>query len=170
MNSQARLATAGYRLLGRCHRRQPGRHAGHALVAGVPGRLKHCIVIAAAMKLSAQNLAFNEVARQAIESDPDLPTVTIRYKGSVPARPRSGANGRPYHLLVRRRHGQQIWPGPSLGQLDRATKTISSFRYRATCATRAVSFPGIFDANTYISDDPGTGLFRPAPANTATTR
>ena len=35
-----------------------------------PDRLKHCIVIAAAMKLSAQNLAFNELARQAIVSDP----------------------------------------------------------------------------------------------------
>ncbi|MEO0437246.1 MAG: homoserine O-acetyltransferase [Pseudomonadota bacterium] len=35
-----------------------------------PTRVRHCIVIAAAMKLSAQNIAFNEVARRAIYSDP----------------------------------------------------------------------------------------------------
>jgi homoserine O-acetyltransferase len=34
-----------------------------------PDRLRHCIVIASAMKLTAQNLAFNEIARQAITSD-----------------------------------------------------------------------------------------------------
>ena len=37
-----------------------------------PERVKHCIVIAAAMKLSAQNIAFNEIARQAIQADPDF--------------------------------------------------------------------------------------------------
>ena len=36
-----------------------------------PERLRHAIVIAAAAKLSAQNIAFNEVARQAIRTDPD---------------------------------------------------------------------------------------------------
>ena len=37
-----------------------------------PQRLRHCIAIASAMKLSAQNIAFNEIARQAITSDPDF--------------------------------------------------------------------------------------------------
>jgi homoserine O-acetyltransferase len=37
-----------------------------------PERVRHCVVIAAAMKLSAQNIAFNEIARQAISSDPDF--------------------------------------------------------------------------------------------------
>ena len=37
-----------------------------------PAALRHCIVIASAMKLSAQNIAFNEVARQAIRADPDF--------------------------------------------------------------------------------------------------
>ncbi|MES2605317.1 MAG: homoserine O-acetyltransferase [Pseudomonadota bacterium] len=36
-----------------------------------PQRLRHALVIAAAPKLSAQNIAFNEVARQSIMSDPD---------------------------------------------------------------------------------------------------
>ncbi len=37
-----------------------------------PARLRHALVIAAAPKLSAQNIAFNEVARQSIMSDPDF--------------------------------------------------------------------------------------------------
>ena len=37
-----------------------------------PDRLRHCIVIASTPKLSAQNIAFNDVARQAILTDPDF--------------------------------------------------------------------------------------------------
>ena len=37
-----------------------------------PNRLKHAVVIASAMKLTAQNIAFNEIARTAIQSDPDF--------------------------------------------------------------------------------------------------
>src|SRR5690606_22421978 len=37
-----------------------------------PDRLRHCVVIASAMKLTAQNIAFNEIARHAITSDPDF--------------------------------------------------------------------------------------------------
>jgi len=37
-----------------------------------PDRLGHAIIIASAPKLSAQNIAFNEIARQSITSDPDF--------------------------------------------------------------------------------------------------
>lgn len=37
-----------------------------------PARLRHAVIIAAAPKLSAQNIGFNEVARQAIRSDPEF--------------------------------------------------------------------------------------------------
>ncbi|MGI9250717.1 MAG: homoserine O-succinyltransferase MetX [Pseudohongiellaceae bacterium] len=37
-----------------------------------PDHLRHAIVIAAAPKLSAQNIAFNEVARQSITNDPNF--------------------------------------------------------------------------------------------------
>jgi len=37
-----------------------------------PERIGHCVVIASTPKLSAQNIAFNEVARSAILSDPDF--------------------------------------------------------------------------------------------------
>jgi homoserine O-acetyltransferase len=37
-----------------------------------PERIGHCVIIASTPKLSAQNIAFNEVARSAILSDPDF--------------------------------------------------------------------------------------------------
>ncbi|MHB8847780.1 MAG: homoserine O-succinyltransferase MetX [Burkholderiales bacterium] len=37
-----------------------------------PERVRHCLTIASAPKLTAQNIAFNDVARQAILSDPDF--------------------------------------------------------------------------------------------------
>ena len=46
----------------------------HALQWAIqyPDNLRHCCVLAATPKLTAQNIAFNEVARQAILNDPDF--------------------------------------------------------------------------------------------------
>jgi homoserine O-acetyltransferase len=51
-----------------------------------PERVLHSIVIAATPKLSAQNIAFNEVARQAIITDPDFHGGHYYEKGVVPVR------------------------------------------------------------------------------------
>jgi len=49
-----------------------------------PERLRHCVVIASTAKLSAQNIAFNDVARQAILSDPDYHGGDFYEYGVVP--------------------------------------------------------------------------------------
>ncbi len=49
-----------------------------------PERLRHGIVIAAALKLSAQNIAFNEVARRAIMSDPEFHEGQFIEAGTTP--------------------------------------------------------------------------------------
>jgi len=49
-----------------------------------PSRLRHCVVIASTPKLSAQNIAFNDVARQAILSDPDFHGGHFYEHGVVP--------------------------------------------------------------------------------------
>ncbi len=51
-----------------------------------PARVGHCIAIATAPKLSAQNIAFNEVARRAIVTDPDFHGGHFYEHGVVPGR------------------------------------------------------------------------------------
>jgi homoserine O-acetyltransferase/O-succinyltransferase len=50
------------------------------------GRLRHCIAIATAPNLSAQNIAFNEVARRAIVTDPDFHGGHYQAHGTLPKR------------------------------------------------------------------------------------
>lgn len=49
-----------------------------------PDKLRHAVVIAAAPKLSAQNIAFNEVARRAIMTDPDFHEGRFIEAGTTP--------------------------------------------------------------------------------------
>jgi homoserine O-acetyltransferase len=51
-----------------------------------PARVAHCVAIATAPKLSTQNIAFNEVARRAIITDPDFHGGRFYSHGVVPAR------------------------------------------------------------------------------------
>lgn len=51
-----------------------------------PERIANAVVIAATPKLSAQNIAFNEVARQAIRSDSDFHNGWYNEHGTVPKR------------------------------------------------------------------------------------
>ncbi|MCB1995922.1 MAG: homoserine O-acetyltransferase, partial [Rhodoferax sp.] len=51
-----------------------------------PERLRHCVAVATAPNLSAQNIAFNEVARRAIVTDPDFHGGHFYRHGVVPAR------------------------------------------------------------------------------------
>ncbi|MBE0493155.1 MAG: homoserine O-acetyltransferase [Thiomicrospira sp.] len=49
-----------------------------------PDKLRHAVVIAAAPKLSAQNIAFNEVARRAIMTDPEFHEGRFIEAGTTP--------------------------------------------------------------------------------------
>jgi len=51
-----------------------------------PERLRHAVMMAVAPKLSAQNIAFNEVARQSITADPDFHEGRYREHGIIPKR------------------------------------------------------------------------------------
>jgi homoserine O-acetyltransferase len=51
-----------------------------------PGRVANCIAIATAPNLSAQNIAFNEVARRAIITDPDFHAGHYAAHGALPRR------------------------------------------------------------------------------------
>ncbi|WP_162589439.1 homoserine O-succinyltransferase MetX [Variovorax sp. RA8] len=51
-----------------------------------PGRVRHAVVIASAPSLTAQNIAFNEVARRAIVTDPDFNGGHFYEHGVIPKR------------------------------------------------------------------------------------
>ena len=51
-----------------------------------PQRVRHCVAVATAPNLSAQNIAFNEVARRAIVTDPDFHGGHFYAHGVVPKR------------------------------------------------------------------------------------
>ena len=73
VDSQARLADQlGIRQFAAVMGGSLGGMQALAWAIRYPDRIRHALVIAAAPNLSAQNIAFNEVARHAIVSDPDF--------------------------------------------------------------------------------------------------
>ncbi|QOY95200.1 homoserine O-acetyltransferase [Massilia sp. UMI-21] len=133
-----------------------------------PERLRHCIVIASTPKLSAQNIAFNDVARQAILTDPDYHGGDFYEHGVVPK------NG----LKVARMVGHITY----LSNDDMAEKFGRKLRNAAEKDDYAFDF-GIdfeiesylryqgdkfseyFDANTYLLITKALDYFDPARAH-----
>jgi homoserine O-acetyltransferase len=116
-----------------------------------PQRIRHCIVIAAALKLSAQNIAFNEVARQAIESDPDFAGGDYQHSNTVPARGLALARmiGHITYLsddAMANKFGRDLRSG-SLGRGEAAN---AEFQVQSYLRYQGSQFSGNFDANTYI--------------------
>ena len=116
-----------------------------------PERIRHCIVIAAALKLSAQNLAFNEVARQAIESDPDFFGGAYQDHDKVPARGLALARmiGHITYLsddAMANKFGRDL----RSGSLDRGDTAGVEFQVQTYLRYQGSQFSGNFDANTYI--------------------
>ena len=107
-----------------------------------PERVQHCMVIAAALKLSAQNLAFNEVARKAIMADPQFHDGWFLEHGTLPRQGLAIARmiGHVTYLSDERwatSSGVNCAAAPS----RRVRRPTPNSRCRATCATRATSSP-----------------------------
>jgi homoserine O-acetyltransferase len=116
-----------------------------------PERLKHCVVIAAALKLSAQNLAFNEVARQAILSDPDFADGRYLEQDRIPARGLALARmvGHITYLsdnAMANKFGRDL----RSGTLEQGEEGLVEFQVQSYLRYQGSQFSGSFDANTYI--------------------
>lgn len=116
-----------------------------------PDRLKHCIVIAAALKLSAQNLAFNEVARQAIQRDPDFDDGNYLRNGKAPQVGLALARmiGHITYLsddAMANKFGRDL----RSGTLDRGSEDDVEFQVQSYLRYQGSQFSTNFDANTYI--------------------
>jgi homoserine O-acetyltransferase len=126
-----------------------------------PERVRHALVIAAAPKLTPQNIAFNEVARQAIMTDPDFHGGHYYEKGVVPSRGLRIARmiGHITYLsgeAMAEKFGR-VLRRPSLGfDFDIDFEVESYLRYQGD------KFSSYFDANTYLRITKALDYFDPA--------
>jgi len=116
-----------------------------------PDRIKHCIVIAAALKLSAQNLAFNEVARQAILSDPAFADGHYLERGTAPTRGLALAR-MVGHITYLSDHAMASKFGRDLrsGSFEQGEEGNVEFQVQSYLRYQGSQFSGSFDANTYM--------------------
>jgi len=134
-----------------------------------PERLSHCIAIATAPKLSAQNIAFNEVARRAIVTDPDFHGGRFYEHGTVPARGLQVARmiGHITYLsddTMAERFGRTLRrhaPDPALGDAYRFTFDVE-FEIESYLRHQGEKFSKYFDANTYLLITRALDYFDPA--------
>jgi homoserine O-acetyltransferase len=126
-----------------------------------PDLIKHAVVIAAAPKLTAQNIAFNEVARQSIMSDTDFCDGHYLAKETVPRRGLMLARmlGHITYLsddAMRDKFGRELREGKLNFGFDVDFQVESYLRYQGR------SFVDRFDANTYLLMTKTLDYFDPA--------
>ena len=116
-----------------------------------PDKLRHCIVIASAMKLSAQNIAFNEIARNAIRSDPDFHAGNYAEHNTIPKRGLTLARmiGHVTYLsddLMGKKFGREL----RSGDFQQGSYNAVEFEVESYLHYQGDKFSEVFDANTYI--------------------
>jgi len=126
-----------------------------------PERVRHSIVIAAAAKLTPQNIAFNEVARQAIMTDPDFHGGHYYEKGVVPTRGLRIARmiGHITYIsgeAMAEKFGRALRRGQPGFDFDIDFEIESYLRYQGD------KFSSYFDANTYLRITKALDYFDPA--------
>ena len=128
-----------------------------------PERIRHALVIASAPKLSTQNIAFNDVARQAILTDPDFHGGHYAEHGTVPRRGLRIARmmGHITYLAeegLGKKFGRQLRSGSYRFDYDVDFEVESYLRYQGD------KFADAFDANTYLLMTKALDYFDPAKA------
>ena len=130
-----------------------------------PERVRHCIAVATAPNLSAQNIAFNEVARRAIVTDPDFHGGDFYRHGVLPRRGLTVARmiGHITYLsddAMETRFGR----GLRQAELSYSTQDIE-FQVESYLRHQGDKFSGYFDANTYLLITRALDYFDPAAAH-----
>jgi homoserine O-acetyltransferase/O-succinyltransferase len=128
-----------------------------------PERVRHAFVIASAPNLTAQNMAFNEVARQAIITDPEFYEGDYYNHGTVPRRGLRIARmlGHITYLsddVMGEKFGRKLRHGELKYGFDVEFEMESYLRYQGD------KFAGEFDANTYLRMTRALDYFDPAKA------
>ena len=127
-----------------------------------PDRLRYCIAVATAPNLSAQNIAFNEVARRAIITDPEFFGGHFYAHATLPRRGLRVARmiGHITYLsddAMEARFGREI----RNGALAYSTQEIE-FEIESYLRHQGDKFSEYFDANTYLLITRALDYFDPA--------
>ncbi len=126
-----------------------------------PEKIRHACVIASASKLSAQNIAFNEIARQAILSDPDYLEGSYTEADLVPERGLRLARMLG-HVTYQSDAGMREKFGRELKSGDIRQGQNVEFQVESYLRYQGSSFSKSFDANTYILMTRALDYFDPA--------
>ena len=114
-----------------------------------PDRVKHAVVIASTPKLTAQNIAFNEISRKAITSDPEFHDGNYYNLNTVPVK----------GLMLARMIGHITYlSDEAMGEKFGRDKKSSAFNFGYDVEFEVESylnyqgkrFSKTFDANTYL--------------------
>jgi len=128
-----------------------------------PQRVRHAIVVASAPNLTAENIAFNEVARRAIVTDPDFHGGHFYQHGVIPKRGLRIARmiGHITYLsddVMNEKFGRQLREGIDI----RYTTQDVEFQIESYLRYQGDKFSEYFDANTYLLITRALDYFDPA--------
>ena len=131
-----------------------------------PERVGNCVVVASTPKLSAQNIAFNEVARSAILSDPDFHGGDYYAHGVKPRRGLRVARmiGHITYLSdddMAEKFGREL-RRPDGGSNDYNFNFDVEFEVESYLRYQGDKFSDYFDANTYLLITRALDYFDPA--------
>jgi homoserine O-acetyltransferase len=133
-----------------------------------PQRVSHAVVIASAPNLTAENIAFNEVARRAIVTDPDFFGGNFYDHGVVPKRGLRIARmiGHITYLsddVMNEKFGRQLRTAAQAAQYLYSTQDVE-FQIESYLRYQGDKFAEYFDANTYLLITRALDYFDPARA------
>ena len=170
VNAQERLLSAlGIRKLAAVMGGSLGGMQALSWTLQYPERVEHAVVIASAPNLNAENIAFNEVARRAIVTDPDFHEGHFYEHGVVPKRGLCIARmiGHITYLsddVMNEKFGRQrkfdVLSGPN--QLYKFTTQDVEFQIESYLRYQGDKFSEYFDANTYLLITRALDYFDPA--------
>ena len=171
VNAQARLLdTLGIRTLAAVMGGSLGGMQALSWTLQYPERVRHAVVVASAPNLTAENIAFNEVARRAIVTDPDFHGGHFYEHGTVPKRGLRIARmiGHITYLsddVMNEKFGRQLREAV-LSSADgyRYSTPDVEFQIESYLRYQGDKFAEYFDANTYLLITRALDYFDPARA------
>jgi homoserine O-acetyltransferase len=169
VNAQARLLDAlGIQQLAAVMGGSLGGMQALSWTLQYPERVRHAVVVASAPNLTAENIAFNEVARRAIVTDPDFHAGHFYRHGVVPKRGLRIARmiGHITYLsddVMNEKFGRQLREAVvGNGSGYRFSTQDVEFQIESYLRHQGDKFSDYFDANTYLLITRALDYFDPA--------